>query len=102
MNEMSKNFPAYIILGLSLVIIVAVLSNNHSTPQVNKSAVTTVTAPNVSADPIQQKFKLLSTQGNSSCSQQFTDSITTMNDSQHIQGSCCSQMVFSRYQEQIS
>lgn len=52
-------------------------------------------------DPLYPKFQLLSSQGNSSCSQDFRVSILSMPDDKRLQGSCCSPMVFSKYKEQI-
>ncbi len=53
-------------------------------------------------DPLYPKFQLLSTQGNSSCSQDFRTSILSMPDDKRLQGSCCSPMVFSKYKEQVA
>ena len=47
------------------------------------------------------EFDKLSKNGNSSCSGAFKDSIASMGDSQKLQGSCCSAMVFSKYKEQV-
>ena len=47
------------------------------------------------------KFEELSQNGNSSCSDTFKDSITTMPDSARFQGSCCSPMSIHRYSEQV-
>ncbi|MBI3335748.1 MAG: hypothetical protein HY001_04590 [Candidatus Portnoybacteria bacterium] len=47
------------------------------------------------------KFDELSQNGNSSCSAVFRDSITSMADSERIQGSCCSPMSLHRYSEQV-
>jgi len=52
-------------------------------------------------DPLFVKFQRLSQQANSSCSKDFRDSIATMSDTQRLQGSCCSKMIFHRYREQI-
>lgn len=54
------------------------------------------------ADPLYPKFKLLSANGNSSCSSNFSDSIPSMPDAQRLQGSCCSPMVFSKYKDQVA
>ncbi|MBI3485484.1 hypothetical protein HY025_00910 [Candidatus Daviesbacteria bacterium] len=94
----SKNLSAYLLLGISALTVVAIIASNHpSTPNKTLSQPKPITASN----PLEQKFQLLSTQGNSSCSQQFTSSISNMSDGQHIQGSCCSKMIFSRYKEQV-
>lgn len=47
------------------------------------------------------KFDYLSKNGNSSCSVAFKDSIPSMPDSAHLQGSCCSPMSMYRYNEQV-
>ena len=47
------------------------------------------------------KFDYLSKNGNSSCSQSFLNSIATMPDNDHLQGSCCSPMSWHRYSEQV-
>ena len=54
-------------------------------------------AANTPAD----KFDFLSTHGNSSCTKEFLDSITTMSPSVRLQGSCCSKMERTRYHKQI-
>ncbi|MEK7659245.1 MAG: hypothetical protein AAB338_01145 [Patescibacteria group bacterium] len=48
------------------------------------------------------RFEQLSQHGNSACSSVFKDSISTMADNAHIQGSCCSSMSIHRYMEQIT
>lgn len=52
-------------------------------------------------DPVYAKFQRLSSQGNSSCSASFRESILAMADTASLQGSCCSQMSWHRYQEQV-
>src|SRR3989338_10011619 len=47
------------------------------------------------------KFDDLSTNGNSSCSGTFADSIDSMPDSAWMKGSCCSPMDPHRYEEQV-
>ena len=47
------------------------------------------------------KFEILSKNGNSACGNSFKDSISTMPDTAHIQGSCCSPMDLHRYSEQV-
>ena len=47
------------------------------------------------------KFETLSTNGNSSCSGGFKDSIADMPDDARLQGSCCSPMSLHRYTEQV-
>ena len=51
--------------------------------------------------PLYEKFTLLSKNGNSSCSASFRESILAMADTASLQGSCCSQMSWHRYQEQV-
>lgn len=48
-----------------------------------------------------EKFNFLSKNGNSSCSIEFRDSISTMLSPTRVQGSCCGPMALHRYQEQI-
>ncbi|HYU65056.1 MAG TPA: hypothetical protein VEK36_02215 [Candidatus Paceibacterota bacterium] len=50
---------------------------------------------------IEERFNYLSQHGNSSCSTGFKDSISMMDHSMHLQGSCCSQMSMHRYQQQV-
>lgn len=47
------------------------------------------------------KFEKLSQNGNSSCSGDFKDSISSMTDNVRLQGSCCSPMNLHRYTEQV-
>lgn len=47
------------------------------------------------------KFQKLSTSGNSSCSKDFSDSISLGQAPSRLQGSCCSPMNWHRYSEQI-
>ena len=47
------------------------------------------------------KFDYLSKHGNSSCSGAFRNSIASMPDNAHLQGSCCSPMSMHRYSEQV-
>jgi len=50
---------------------------------------------------LKQRFAYLSTNGNSSCSRQFRESIAGMPVTALIQGSCCSPMDEHRYIEQV-
>jgi len=52
-------------------------------------------------NPLYARFQVLASEGNSSCSGAFTDSISSMSDNSHIRGSCCSPMNWHRYKEQI-
>ena len=54
------------------------------------------------ADELSRKFKLLSKNGNSNCSQAFLESIPSLPDSVRLQGSCCGPMNLHRYREQIT
>lgn len=47
------------------------------------------------------KFDYLSKNGNSSCSDSFRDSISSMSDDARLRGSCCSPMSIHRYSEQV-
>lgn len=62
-----------------------------------------LSAPNLQLtdDVLAAKFEELSTNGNSSCSLDFKDSIVKMPDDSRLQGSCCSSMNFHRYKEQV-
>lgn len=48
-----------------------------------------------------EKFSFLYQTGNSSCSSSFRESISSMQDSDRLRGSCCSPMSFHRYSEQV-
>ena len=63
--------------------------------------VKTQTTQNSLKDSHFAKFEFLSTNGNSSCSQNFASSIPSMDDNQRLQGSCCSPMGLHRYHEQV-
>ena len=52
-------------------------------------------------NPLFARFQVLSSEGNSSCSGAFTDSISSMTDDSRIKGSCCSPMSWHRYEEQV-
>lgn len=55
----------------------------------------------IADDVLAATFEKLSTNGNSSCSSAFKDSINFMPDPAKLQGSCCSPMSLHRYKEQI-
>ena len=52
-------------------------------------------------NPLYARFQVLASEGNSSCSSTFTDSISSMSDNSRIRGSCCSPMNWHRYKEQV-
>ncbi|EKD65348.1 MAG: hypothetical protein ACD_50C00115G0006 [uncultured bacterium] len=52
-------------------------------------------------NPLFARFQVLASEGNSSCSGAFTDSISSMTDDSRIKGSCCSPMSWHRYEEQV-
>jgi len=56
---------------------------------------------NTTDNPLYARFQALASEGNSSCSGAFTDSISSMPDNSRIKGSCCSSMSWHRYQEQV-
>lgn len=56
----------------------------------------------ITVDPVYAKFEQLSKQGNSSCSASFQTSIDSMSDDERLKGSCCSQMTWHRYSEQVA
>jgi len=49
----------------------------------------------------EEKFNYLSKNGNSSCSAQFRDSISSLPATTRIQGSCCGPMALHHYKEQV-
>ena len=53
-------------------------------------------------DEIAKHFAFLAQNGNSNCSQEFLDSISSMPDKTRLQGSCCGPMDLHRYREQIA
>lgn len=55
----------------------------------------------ITQEALAAKFEKLSQNGNSSCSGDFKNSISSMSDNARLQGSCCSPMNFHRYSEQV-
>lgn len=53
------------------------------------------------AQSLDERFAYLSSQGNSTCSAAFTESIAKMPVTARLQGSCCSPMERHRYGEQV-
>lgn len=53
------------------------------------------------SEALAAKFDYLAKNGNSSCSGAFKDSISSLPDSERLQGSCCSPMLIHRYSEQV-
>ena len=49
----------------------------------------------------EEQFNYLSAHGNSNCSAQFHDSISSLPATTRIQGSCCGPMSLHRYTEQV-
>ncbi len=96
----------YVITGLIFVIgFLAIFWNINIAPEPHnsKKSQNTVKSENPdTTDPQYPKFQLLSSQGNSSCSQDFRSSILSMPDDKRLQGSCCSPMVFTKYKEQVA
>lgn len=55
------------------------------------------------ADPsVVGRFEYLSTNGNSSCSRDFMNSIASMPADMRLRGSCCGPMTLHRYSEQVA
>lgn len=48
------------------------------------------------------RFNYLAKNGNTNCSKTFTESISSMPDDTHLQGSCCSPMNLQHYIEQVN
>lgn len=55
----------------------------------------------IAGEALAAKFEKLSQNGNSSCSGDFKNSISSMPDGARLQGSCCSPMDMHRYSEQV-
>ena len=55
----------------------------------------------LAAETPANQFDYLSTHGNSSCTKEFLDSISTFAPGARLQGSCCSEMERTRYVKQI-
>lgn len=55
----------------------------------------------IAGEALAAKFEMLSQSGNSSCSGDFKDSISEMQEGARLQGSCCSPMDLHRYSEQV-
>lgn len=52
-------------------------------------------------EPLSAQFDFLRQNGNSTCSLDFLNSISQMSDEENLRGSCCGEMSFHKYQEQI-
>lgn len=52
-------------------------------------------------ETLSAQFDFLRQNGNSSCSADFLNSIPQMSDGENLRGSCCADMSFHKYQEQI-
>lgn len=100
MNKFLKvirnNKSAVVLFVLAVLVIGLFFGNTYLSSKTN-------TVSDVHIDPtLHSKFTYLSTHGNSSCSGSYLSSIPTMDDSERLQGSCCSPMVESRYVEQVT
>lgn len=95
-KKMNRNLLLIVVFVFTLILsYLAFFWNGERLPfQPNRGAID-------SSNPLYKKFQLLSTQGNSSCSGAFKDSIASMPDNTRLQGSCCSKMSWHRYQEQV-
>ncbi len=84
------------ILGLGYLYIALVRPFNLSPkPSTNKESFSPVDKA------LAAQFNLLSKNGNTNCSQNFTNSIRSMADDAYLRGSCCSPMKWDKYKEQI-
>lgn len=87
---MKKGLILIIVLSINIALVYLVFYGaNFQKQKVNKN------------DSLFAKFQVLASEGNSSCSGTFTDSISAMSDNSRLQGSCCSAMSWHRYQEQV-
>ena len=59
------------------------------------------TSRSMAAETPASRFEFLSKNGNSNCTKQFLDSISTMPAGARLQGSCCAEMEQTRYVKQI-
>ena len=84
---MNKNFLTIVVFIIVSVLVGYSFSiRNHQ-----------LTMPQASASI----FVYLSQNGNSNCSAGFVDSISQMDDTERMKGSCCSPMVEAKYNEQV-
>lgn len=83
---------------LLLILVIAFIGASYIISLREKNQSEHITTNN---DPLYRKFQQLSSQGNSQCSAAFRESIVAMADNARLQGSCCSQMSWHRYLEQV-
>lgn len=96
-----KNGQSKILIFAVIILLIVLGGLFMKSKGLERQTVSSVSSEPNSNDPLYQKFQTLSTQGNSSCSLDFKNSISQMSDTQQLQGSCCSAMVFHRYKEQV-
>jgi len=87
---MKKNYLLITLLVFTGVLGYLAFSWNGEDPKINTTG-----------NPLYARFQVLASEGNSSCSGAFTDSISSMLDDSRIRGSCCSPMNWHRYKEQV-
>ena len=85
---MKKHLPISIV-ATGVLIAVVILAPTHGAK------------PFVADTTLAATFEDLSQNGNSACTAEFQESITSMSEGDRIQGSCCSPMSMHRYEEQI-
>ena len=95
-KKLAQNKSAVGLITLSILIIGLFFGNAYLNSKSGGSSNQQTGTPSQ-----QSKFAYLSTHGNSSCSNDFLTSISTMNDNERLQGSCCSPMALSKYVEQV-
>ncbi len=87
---MNKNLLLVLLIVFTSILGYLAFSWNGENPKINATD-----------NPLYARFQVLASEGNSSCSSTFTDSISSMKDGDRLQGSCCSPMNWHRYQEQV-
>lgn len=103
-NPNYKQTTKYSVVGLIVFISFLIVGINFN---ISPSKTNTVQNSNPTPsskdinDPLYPRFQLLSTQGNSSCSEDFRNSISSLPYDKSLQGSCCSPMSWHRYKEQV-
>ena len=91
-----KGKTAVTLIAISAIIIGLFLGNTYLDNRINSLSA------NGNDPALHARFVYLSSHGNSSCSGDFYNSISTISDDTRLQGSCCSPMTEGRYIEQVT
>lgn len=84
-------------LPIAVVVAVFLVGGAYYLSTTSKTPVALITD-----QALAEKFDVLSSTGNSSCSAAFTDSIDNMPETGRLRGSCCSPMDPHRYVDQVT